>query len=61
MRARLVGFGVIEIEGTRYEHDVVIDRGVVSNGHDPVPGLLHSGAAPGRLPTRGAVEPAVGS
>ena len=30
MRARLVGFGVIEIEGTRYEHDVVIDRGVVS-------------------------------
>ena len=30
MRARLVGFGVIEIEGTRYEHDVVIDRGVIS-------------------------------
>ena len=30
MRARLVGFGVIEIEGKRYEHDVVIDRGVVS-------------------------------
>ncbi len=30
MRARLVGFGVIEIEGTRYEHDVVIDRGVVT-------------------------------
>ena len=29
MRARLVGFGVIEVEGTRYEHDVVIDRGVV--------------------------------
>jgi hypothetical protein len=29
MRARLVGFGVIEIEGKRYEHDVVIDRGVV--------------------------------
>jgi hypothetical protein len=29
MRARLIEFGVIEIEGTRYEHDVVIDRGVV--------------------------------
>lgn len=30
MRARLVGFGVVEVEGTRYECDVVIDRGVVS-------------------------------
>lgn len=29
MKARLVSFGVIEVEGRRYEHDVVIDRGVV--------------------------------
>lgn len=29
MKARLIGFGVIEVEGRRYEHDVVIDRGVV--------------------------------
>ena len=27
MRARLVEFGVLEIEGRRYEHDVVIERG----------------------------------
>ena len=30
MKARLVGFGVVEIEGQRYEHDVVISGGVVS-------------------------------
>jgi hypothetical protein len=30
MKAHLVGFGVIEIEGKQYLHDVVIDRGVVS-------------------------------
>lgn len=29
MRARLVAFGVLEVEGQRYEHDVVIDRGTV--------------------------------
>jgi hypothetical protein len=29
MRARLVSFGTIEIEGRRYEHDVVIEAGVV--------------------------------
>ena len=29
MRARLVAFGVLEIEGKQYEHDVVIDRGQV--------------------------------
>lgn len=29
MDARLVAFGVIEVEGQRYEHDVVIDRGQV--------------------------------
>jgi len=27
MKARLVSFGVIEIEGRRYEHDVVIEGG----------------------------------
>ena len=30
MRAELLRFGVIEIDGRSYEHDVVIDRGVVS-------------------------------
>ncbi len=29
MRARLVSFGTIEIEGRRYEQDVVIEAGVV--------------------------------
>lgn len=33
MRARLVEFGSIEVEGRRYEHDVVIDRGEVSKRH----------------------------
>ena len=33
MMARLVGFGVIEIEGQRYEHDVVITGGVVRKRH----------------------------
>jgi hypothetical protein len=27
MQARLIGFGVVEIEGERYERDVVVDRG----------------------------------
>lgn len=27
MQARLVGFGVLEIEGQRFEHDVVIEQG----------------------------------
>ena len=30
MDTRLVAFGVIEVEGRRFEHDVVIDRGRVS-------------------------------
>lgn len=30
MMARLISFGVIEVEGQRYEHDVVINAGVVS-------------------------------
>ena len=29
MEVRFLGFGVIEVEGRRYEHDIVIDRGVV--------------------------------
>ncbi len=29
MKARLLGFGSLEIDGTRYDHDVVIDRGMV--------------------------------
>lgn len=29
MQARLVSFGVIEVEGRRYEHDVVVDAGRV--------------------------------
>jgi hypothetical protein len=33
MDARLVAFGVIEIEGQRFEHDVVIDRGAVRKRH----------------------------
>lgn len=30
MQARWIGFGAIEIEGRRYEHDLVIDGGEVS-------------------------------
>ena len=33
MRVRLVAFGTIEVEGRRYDHDVVIDRGKVSKRH----------------------------
>lgn len=29
MKARLLGFGAVEIDGTEYPHDVVIDRGKV--------------------------------
>lgn len=29
MKARLLGFGSIEIDGTEYDHDVVIERGQV--------------------------------
>lgn len=29
MQARLVAFGLIEIDGQRFDHDVVIDRGEV--------------------------------
>ena len=29
MEARLVDFGMLELEGQRYEHDVVIERGVI--------------------------------
>jgi hypothetical protein len=30
MQARLIGFGAVEIDGRRYEHDVVIEGGRVS-------------------------------
>jgi hypothetical protein len=29
MRVRLIGFGVVEIDGRRYERDVIVDRGHV--------------------------------
>jgi hypothetical protein len=29
MQARLLGFGSIEVAGRRYDHDVVVERGVV--------------------------------
>ena len=29
MRARLVAFGIVEIDGVRYEHDVVVHEGRV--------------------------------
>jgi hypothetical protein len=29
MHVRLIGFGSIEVDGRAYEHDIVIDRGVV--------------------------------
>jgi len=33
VKAAWVGFGEIEIEGRRYEHDLVIDRGKVAKRH----------------------------
>jgi hypothetical protein len=33
MRARFVRFGVVEIDGTRYEHDVMIEGGHVGRRH----------------------------
>jgi hypothetical protein len=33
MEARFVGFGVVEIDGERYERDVVVDRGKVGKRH----------------------------
>lgn len=33
MEARLVGFGELEIDGRRYTHDIVIDRGRVRRRH----------------------------
>jgi hypothetical protein len=30
MDARWIGFGTIEVEGRRYDHDIVIDAGAVS-------------------------------
>jgi len=33
MRAELITFGVIEVEGQRYDYDVVVDQGVVRKRH----------------------------
>jgi hypothetical protein len=33
MKARWIGFGEIEVDGTRYEYDVVIDGGKVEKRH----------------------------
>ncbi len=33
MEARFIGFGVIEIDGERYERDVVVERGRVGKRH----------------------------
>ena len=29
MKARLISFGLIEVEGRRYDHDIVIDSGAI--------------------------------
>ena len=60
MDVRLCGFGSIEVEGRAYEHDIVIDRGVVRKRAEALEGLprqvrTHSafgrrGAAVGRTP-----------
>jgi len=63
MKARLVKFGEIEVEGTRYTHDVVIEGGKVRKrkkgpskefrgkfGHTPLsPGNKFRGEASGSL------------
>jgi hypothetical protein len=63
MKARLIKFGEIEVEGTRYAHDVVIDGGNVRKrkkerskqfrekfGHTPLSaGKKFLGAASGSL------------
>ncbi len=33
MKARFLGFGAVEIDGQRYEHDVVVEHGRVSRRH----------------------------
>lgn len=33
MHARSVGFGIIEIDGLRFDRDVVVDRGTVGKRH----------------------------
>jgi len=33
MRASLLSFGIIEVDGERFEHDVVVDRGRVAKRH----------------------------
>lgn len=61
MKAKLISFGQIEIEGQQYNHDVVIEKGVVSKrkkkpskiyredyGHTPLSSLE-------KLPLRGDI------
>jgi hypothetical protein len=33
MKARFIGFGVVEIDGERFERDVVVERGKVGRRH----------------------------
>lgn len=33
MQARLIGFGEVEIDGERYTHDLLIEKGVVHKRH----------------------------
>jgi hypothetical protein len=42
MKARFIGFGVIEIDGERHERDVTVDRGKVSKRHKKASSPLRS-------------------
>jgi hypothetical protein len=33
MRAKLIAFGLIEVEGQRYDYDLIIDRGRIGKRH----------------------------
>src|SRR3990172_7694273 len=43
VRAKLLSFGSIEVEGQRYDHDVVIDRGEVRKRHKGPSKALRAG------------------
>jgi hypothetical protein len=49
MKARLVKFGEIEVEGERYTHDVVIDGGKCGNGRRDLPRNSAEGLATRRF------------
>jgi hypothetical protein len=36
MKVQLVSFGQIEVEGKRYDHDVVIEQALVRKGPGPL-------------------------